>query len=139
MRSIYLRKIAESCEGQWASCNLVCPTPMSSFLSSYFPHVLFFSSVVAKKTTAHNYRKNKSQPQGEQNGVGVASESFPVNYHYLTCLVVPWKTLLAKLSLFYLTHSSSNTNHLFPGSIFQKHLEGINFVAVWSTGKQLGK
>ena len=55
--------------------------------------------------------------------------------HDWTCLVAPWRTSHARLSLFNLTQSLHNAKCLFPGKRLSKTIEEIvNFAATWGGG-----
>lgn len=57
--------------------------------------------------------------------------SFPENCHLLTCLVVPWKTALTRLSLFDKTQSRA---HLLRGVCQNNQFQLFNFVAALGEG-----
>lgn len=47
-------------------------------------------------------------------------------YHYVTCLMVPWKTIIRRLLLFDLTWRSTSVKSIFPRGIHQKTIRGRN-------------
>lgn len=81
-----------------------------------FPH----SSMVAFKSKQPTFIMKSSShaaTRGGQIGWIYSKVPFTETSRYLTCLVVSWKIPLVRLSLLYLTWSSSSVNHLFHNQI----------------------
>ena len=72
---------------------------------------------------ACNHNENQQPREGAEQGWSSLTVPFTDNCH-VTCLVVPWKSLPAKRSLFDLTLSLSRANRLFSGYLWSKTIRG---------------